>query len=288
MTDFAAAHALEEQRTRRHLVTPEGVDLNLRIADGGQRLAAFLLDFLFMTLTLIVGTVLIVIGALSIGFPAWEPAAIIWLLGFFLLRNGYFILMEMGPRAATWGKRICGLRVVARSGGRLTADAVIARNLMREIEVYLPLSFLSMNAAQGEASGMMALAGFGWTAIFLFFPLFNRDRLRVGDLLAGTWVIRAPRRALALDLARDRPAEHAFTDEQLDAYGIFELQTLENVLRTGTPEAKATVAATIRTKIGAAPGGSDEDFLTAYYDALRARLERGLLFGRRRAHKHDR
>ena len=60
--------------------------------------------------------------------------------------------MEMGPRAATFGKRAVGLRVVARSGERLTADRVIARNLMREIEFYLPLSFLFYNAAEGAAA----------------------------------------------------------------------------------------------------------------------------------------
>ena len=79
----------------------------------------------------------------------------IWLLGFFLLRNGYFILMEMGPRAATFGKRASGLRVVARSGERLTADRVIARNLMREIEFYLPSSFLFYDAAEGAADALI-------------------------------------------------------------------------------------------------------------------------------------
>ena len=47
----------------------------------------------------------------------------------------------MGGRGATPGKRMLGLRVVARDGARLTGGAVIARNAMREIEVFLPLSF---------------------------------------------------------------------------------------------------------------------------------------------------
>jgi hypothetical protein len=46
------------------------------------------------------------------------------------------------------------------------------------------------------------------------------------------------------------------------------------------------VAAAIRIKIGYA-GGDDYAFLAAYYAALRARLERGLLFGRRRRGKRD-
>lgn len=293
MADYAARAEREEQRVRRSLITPEGVDLSLKLADGGQRASAFLIDLGIMVLILIAGTLLIALGAYAAPSSSdYGKGAVnvIWLLGFFLLRSGYFILMELGPRAATFGKRICRLRVVSRNGGRLTADAVIARNLMREIELYLPLFFLGYNAADGTASGTMALIGFGWACIFLFFPLFNRDRLRVGDLLAGTWVIRAPSRKLGLELlgdAEERPAS-LFTQEQLDAYGVFELQTLETLLRSGSEEAKDNVAATIRNKIGSPPFDSNEEFLHAYYEALRAHLERNLLFGRRRRDKHDR
>ena len=275
---------------RRSLVTPEGVDLSLTLADFGQRFTAFLLDMLIMVGLLIVVTILCVIGGFSLGGTGAELAAVIWLLGFFVLRNGYFILMEAGPRAATFGKRIGGLRVVARSGDRLTADRVIARNLVREIEFYLPLSFLGARAAQGSADGLMALMGLGWAAIFLFFPLLNRDRLRIGDLLAGTWVINAPRRKLGLDLigTGDTLSTYAFTREQLDAYGVFELQTLEQVLREAQPEAVATVAAAIARRIGWQSDYHEWDFIKAYYEAARAHMEQGLLFGRRRAHKADR
>ena len=288
MADYAARAFAEETRVRRTLVTPEGVDLSLKLADAGQRFSAFMIDLLIMLAILIAGTLLVVLGAFSTG--SLGAAAVIWLLGAFFLRNGYFIIMEMGPRAATFGKRICRLRVVARNGGRLTADAVIARNLMREIEFYLPLSFLGYRAAEGSAEVWMGLIGFGWACIFLFFPLFNRDRLRVGDLLAGTWVVRAPKRTLGLELvaAREGGGSSLFTQEQLDAYGAFELQTLETVLRSGSEDARDAVAATIRNKIGSPPFETNEEFLRAYYEALRAHLERKLLFGRRRRDKHDR
>jgi hypothetical protein len=182
--------------------------------------------------------------------------------------------------------------VVARSGERLTADRVIARNLMREIEFFLPLSFLSYNAAEGAASGLMSLAGLIWTGLFLFFPMFNKDKMRVGDLLAGTWVISAPRKKLTVDSLRSeepRARTIAFTDAQLDVYGVYELQTLERVLRDDQPEAIGTVADAIRYKIGLPPErGGERDFLLAYYDAARARMERGLLFGKRREDKFDR
>jgi uncharacterized RDD family membrane protein YckC len=275
---------------RRRLVTPEGVDLGLTLASLGTRMSAFLLDLLMMLVLLILMTIAAVL--LTTGAPQsgkWI-VNIIWLLGAFLIRNFYFIVMEMGPRAATFGKRMCGIRVVARSGARLTADAVIARNLMREIEFYLPLSFLIMAAARDSADGAMVLVGLGWTGLFLFFPFFNKDRLRIGDLLAGTWVINAPKRELGIDLLRpfDAAGFYAFTEEQLDAYGAYELQTLEKVLRDSQIEAIATVSWTIRNKIGFGDVADDYSFLSVYYQAVRARLERKLLFGKRRIDKHDR
>ena len=275
---------------RRRLVTPEGVDLGLSLASAGQRMTAFLLDALIMIGALVVLSIVAILGMVATGGAAFEILAVLWLLGFFLLRNCYFILLETGPRAATLGKRIAGLRVVARDGGRLTADAVIARNLVREIEVYLPLSFLGFEGAKGGVDTAVTLLGLGWACLFLFFPLLNRDRLRVGDLLAGTWVIAAPRRKLTYDLmaGETEVSGYSFSDDQLDAYGIYELQTLEQVLRAGNDDAIAAVASTIRQKFGVGEVDSNEAFLRAYYDALRRRLERKLLFGRRRINKFDR
>jgi len=290
MSDLALRNR-EEVKKRRTLITPEGVDLSLKLADVSQRAAAFLVDLVIMVVILIAMTFLAASIAYSLGSENAEIALVIWLLGFFLLRNGYFILMEMGPRAATFGKRGAGLRVVARSGERLTADRVIARNLMREIEFFLPLSFLFYNAAEGSGEGLFALAGLLWTAIFLFFPAFNKDKMRIGDLLAGTWVISVPKKKLTFELlgAEGPNGAYRFTDAQLDVYGVFELQTLERVLREGQAEAIGTVSQTIRAKIGYHDlPGHDYDFLHAYYEASRARMERGLLFGKRRADKFDR
>lgn len=290
MAEYAAVNRRYLSGRRRTLVTPEGVDLQLSLADGGQRVGAFLLDLLIMLVALIALSLGALVIIAAFGAQGLQVGAIIWLLGFFLLRNFYFVIMEMGPRAATLGKRAVGLRVIARSGERLTADRVIARNLMREIEFYLPLSFLFYNLSEGTGGGLTALAGLAWTLLFLLFPLFNKDRLRIGDLLAGTWVVKAPRRKLSVDtLNTEGAASHfRFTDEQLDVYGIYELQTLEQVLRDDQPDAIGAVAATIRNKIGAPHEGWDRDFLVAYYDAVRARMERGLLFGKRREDKFDR
>ena len=276
----------------RELITPEGVNLALQLGEASERAAAFLLDAAIIVGVLIVMTIVVVLALIGTKGKGAQPIAMVWLFGSFVVRNLYFTLFELTPRAATPGKRILGLRVAARSGGRLTADAIFGRNAMRELEVYLPLTFLIANA--NDIDAVLAALGAIWCAIFVFFPLFNRDRLRVGDIVAGTWVVKAPRPRLLRDMAAptefgSRADAFAFTTAQLDAYGVKELHVLEDVLRRYDPTMLAAVSGRIRAKIGWAhsPTEGDGDFLDAYYRALRGRLESRLLFGRRRMDKHD-
>jgi Predicted membrane protein/domain len=67
----------------------------------------------------------------------------------FLLRNLYMIHFELVWRGATPGKRLMGIKVIDRHGGPLLPGAVIARNLTREIEYFLPVGLLSAGAARG-------------------------------------------------------------------------------------------------------------------------------------------
>ena len=106
-------------------------------------------------------------------------------------------------------------------------------------------------------------------------------------MLAGTWVVRSDVAKLGADLVApiDRQ-RRVFPDAALDLYGVYELQTLEDVLRGGREDAIATVAWSIRNKAGLPDDGYDYEFLSDYYAALCARLERGLMVGRRRENKH--
>ena len=283
----AAANArLRSAQTKkiREFVTPEGVDLQLRIASAGLRLGALAVDLVLINLTLILFTLLMWwIGIAVQG----DAAVVIWMLGAFILRTFWFIGFELGSRAATPGKRLMGIRVVARDGGRLTADAVVARNLIRELELFLPLMMLGVGAAEDMVSGWTMLAGVVWSLTLSLFLLFNRDRMRMGDLIAGTWVVMAQRAKLDSDIAAsDEAAAMLFSDAELSVYGIYELQELERILRTRDPRAMREVADTIRGKIGRPVAEEDDVFLLSYYRQLKARLERGLLFGKRREDKY--
>ena len=280
-----ASKALRIRDLKRTFITPEGVDLRLELGSAGSRAGAFVLDFIAMIVILVVVTVAVSFTAVP---GTQQFLLMLWLLGFFILRNGWFSLFEMGSRGATPGKRLMGLRVVARDGARLTGAAVIARNAMREIEVFLPLSFLGMQTAQGTADTFLVLFALTWSGLFLFFPLFNKDRLRVGDLVAGTWVVQTTKAKLSTDLVggAQRP-RRTFPEAALKLYGIYELQTLEQVLRNDQAEAIATVARTIRHKADLPDDGDDWGFLSDYYAALCARLESGLMVGRRRENKFE-
>ncbi|WP_421913552.1 RDD family protein [Mesorhizobium sp.] len=276
----------------RPLITPEGVDLRVKLADAGTRASAFLLDVVFLSTAGIIITIVAIFGLRGLGRDQLQPLFVVWIILVFLLRNAYFLVFEAGRRAATPGKRILGIRVASRSGAGLSVDQIIARNLMREIEVFLPLSILAGRGGAGLADTLTTVFGLAWALLFALFPLFNRDRLRIGDLLAGTWVVEAPKRSLLEDLSvRQDPVAKAFrfSQAQLDAYGIAELHKLEEVLRRHDYFALRAVAETIGHKIGITIEPTDSRvFLTAYYGDLRAHLERKLLLGNRKADKFAR
>jgi uncharacterized RDD family membrane protein YckC len=285
MTAAANAKARAARAKKiRQFVTPEGVDLELRIASAGLRFGALLVDLLLIGLALFLFSLLMLWVGLA---SRSDVTLVVWMLGSFLLRSFWFIGFELGSRAATPGKRLMGIRVVARDGGRLTADAVVARNLIRELELFLPLMMLGVGASEDMVSGWIMLAGVLWSLTLSLFLLFNRDRMRMGDLIAGTWVVMAQRAKLDADIATDAAGDAmSFTDAELAVYGIFELQELERVLRGRDPRAMREVADAIRAKIGRPAAEEDDVFLLSYYRQLKARLERKLLFGKRREDKY--
>jgi uncharacterized RDD family membrane protein YckC len=281
----------------REVVTPEGVPLRFAVALGGDRAGAFLLD-----------VVLILAGTLTLAIPlGWLAARDVLpgdavlaalTLALFLLRTFYFSFFELVWQGQTPGKRKLRIRAVDARGGPLTAEAILTRNLTRELEVFLPaIAIFAPNALFPGAPVAARLLSLAWMLLFGLLPLLNRDRLRVGDLVAGTMVVRLPDTVLLDDLAaapggREARASITFTPAPLEVYGEYELQVLEGVLRgagDATNEAVRTVAEKVRAKIAwEGPPGNDLAFLRAFYAAQRGRLERGMLFGRRRAHKGDR
>lgn len=273
------------------ITTPEGIPLAFRLAPVGERALAFTIDVgVIAGATLALG-LLVLMGAGGSGlFGAF------FIFASFVLRSFYFVLFELFRQGATPGKRSQRIRVVAADGGPLTARAVFARNVTRELETFVPL--LAVTHPQlvfgdvGPVAGLLAVA---WLLVFALMPFFNRQRLRVGDLIAGTRVVLVPRAELLEDLSAEavRAARYVFTEAQLGHYGNYELQVLEDLLRKAAVTDEAALAAVcekIKRRIE-----WDRDawnvavlpFLRDFYAAQRAHLERGLLLGRRHADKGE-
>jgi len=305
---------LRASRMDRTMVTPEGIALTITVASRGARFGALVLDLIFisvaMTLTTL-GLIYIAGGVSALDHEvksgtsagnAIKLLMIVWIVAMFLFRNAYFLFFELGPRGATPGKWLTGIRIAARDGGRLSAEMVIARNLLRDIELFLPIVFV---ASAGAESGLGWLAATGWFLIFMLFPLFNRDVLRAGDVIAGSWVLERPRHKLQAAMSVGQAQAHAptsprgdedtlaparpayqFSEDELAVYGEYELQSLERVLRENRTPSIEAVYHTISAKIGREDGWDNERaFLEAYYTQLRQRLEAGMRMGRRKADK---
>jgi uncharacterized RDD family membrane protein YckC len=284
--DRAARFFESSHRRRREIVTPEGISMSVEVADYGERVGAFLIDlilWLVALITICLSAVLVIgkLGSAKLGLAAA-------IFAFFVIRNLYFVYFEIAWRGATPGKRAVGLRVIDRNGGPLLPTAIIARNLTREVEMFLPLAMLMLSGGGSWENLALGL----WLLFFAAFPLTNRNRMRGGDLIAGTMVIALPKRALSSDLA-EGAVQFTFTDQQLKAYGAFELQVLEELLRRpDSPDAERVfdeVCGTICRKIAwtaPVPPGQVTRFLRDFYTAERAYLEREQLFGKARADKY--
>jgi uncharacterized RDD family membrane protein YckC len=292
MTPVDAATRLlrRDWRARREIVTPEGVPLTVELAEFSERAIALMIDLMICIgagIAIVLAFVFLTVSGLS----AIILTAILNLVVFFL-RVLYFIHFELSGRGATPGKRVAGIRVTDRRGGPLQPSAVIARNLTRELEVFIPAGIL-ISVPAGSASGIQwgYLLVVGWLLCFLALMFFNRDRMRAGDLIAGTMVIALPRQRLLGDLVEVR-ARFVFADQQLKSYGARELQILEDLLRrpdtTESRELLGDVADRIYRKINWTEAVAPADtalFLRDFYTAQRAFLEREQLFGRKRADK---
>lgn len=286
--------AKRNSRRKREIITPEGVELSVFLADRGERAVAFIIDFAIIGIAIFLIFLFTLFMAKFIG---WTFGGIIILGSYFILRSFYFALFELKWQGQTPGKRVLGIRVIKRSGGRIDAGAIFARNLMREVEIYIPLSLVFASEQLG-AAGWVVILSLLWSGIMLFLPFFNKDCLRAGDIIGGTWVISVPKTVLLPEVGRHvadevdetLPKFH-FTRAQLSIYGIYELQTLENILRREGKDRNKLfdeVVGKIQTKINWEISHSHAEaaeFLRTFYSALRRHLESDMLMGKRKENK---
>lgn len=281
------------------LECPEGVVLRFPLAPIAARALAFGLDVAIIAAATVI---LLIVTAAAAGLSGLDEPMAMFLIGVFLVREFYFVAFEVLWHGATPGKRMLGLRVVSRDGGGLTVDAVVTRNLLRDLELFVPLTLIAVpEQVFGEVPSWLWAPSLLWVLVVALLPFLTSERTRAGDLAGGTVVVVVPRAALLADEAARTSVAPAAVDRaivltpaQLSIYGERELEVLADLIRRieqATIEDRAHIARTIAKKIGydgPEPHHDPTRFLSAFYKQQRAALEKRLLFGKRKASKHDR
>lgn len=156
--------------------TPEQIALSYSVAGIGSRGTAAVID------TLISMAILVVL-ALIMGFAAnyagWKlgktnPPSVAWVMAAYVIAQfavtwGYYVVFEGIWDGQTPGKRIMKLRVVRDGGFSVTFGASAVRNLLRVVD------------------------GFGVYLVAIVVAFTNDSRKRLGDIVAGTFVIKEER-----------------------------------------------------------------------------------------------
>jgi len=171
----------------------DNVALELPIAHIGSRILAAFADYLLLFVALVVALVIFLIAVPRLSFfnedvGMWGFALAVLVL--VTLHWMYFIFFEIVMDGGSPGKRLAGIRVVSRDGGKVGGGAIVLRSLVREIDIMVGVLFMVLD------------------------PLARR----VGDRLGGTLVIH------------DKPVEAVALGTLPRGWGAREAQVVEALL----------------------------------------------------------
>jgi uncharacterized RDD family membrane protein YckC len=236
-----------EYEDRRTISTPEGVDLDIPLAGLATRFIGLLIDTVVQVTVIIVA----ILAMVTIGSTT---AAVVISASAVLLTIGYDVIFEVAGGGRTPGKRVAGVRVVMDGGRPIGLRASLIRNIIRLLEGF----------ATSYIPAMISI-------------LVTRNNQRLGDLAAGTLVIRDRRAApppayvpppLAAANALDATA---ISGEELAIVRSF-LARRESLLPDARRALAADLAARLRPRVaGVRQGLADEPFLEQVAAAKSAR-----------------
>lgn len=159
--------------------TPEQIDINFQKAGIGSRFYAALIDTLLLVLISLVGYYVNRRFISELGDVLGKWLGAMGGIVVFALFWGYYMVLEATTNGQSVGKRVLGLRVIKEGGYPISfADSAI-RNLVR-IADFLPFFY----------------------SVGLCVMLINKNWQRLGDLAAGTLVVKTAGTDLVLPDAR--------------------------------------------------------------------------------------
>jgi uncharacterized RDD family membrane protein YckC len=218
-----------EELTR--IATPEGVELELVLAGLASRFMAEIVD---AALILLIVGAMIGVAALA-GGTAGLVIVSVAVGGLMLISVVYHVAFEVRAGGQTPGKRLNGLRVVMDGGGPIGVRASAIRNLILLLEgpplLYAPAIVSILATPRNQ---------------------------RLGDLAAGTLVVReprAPRRRRGDTSAGELPAISGgrFAEWDVSAITQEELATVRTFLvrrPAFTPDARRGLARDLAARLG--------------------------------------
>lgn len=234
--------------------TPDHVVLRYDLAGAGNRGFAALVDFVVATL-LVVGMIA-VFAVLGAALPRGVLFATqgVFVLLTLLIGWSYFVALEWLWEGRTLGKRMFGLRVITADGSPASFIAILIRNLLRIVD-FLPVFY-----------------GLGLLAIVV-----SPRSQRLGDIAAGTYVVRAPRPRMDFLSLRTVASEGGAAAVEVRGLPA-ELQRLVREFvareRALAPSDRARVAASIasalRARDASLTGTDDTELIRSVARSLRA------------------
>jgi len=267
---------------RQAVASPEHVTLEFPLAGPSARIMAYGIDYLLIVVAQVALFIVLMaagpladwmtsqLGQLQVELESRNPktieesTALFMLIATFVVVGlviewGYFLCVEYATGGRSLGKAIVRLRVLRDDGLPITLRDCAVRNLLRAVDM-LPSSYLV---------GLVAM-------------IASPQGKRLGDLAAGTIVVRLDRQAPVAPLATPVGVASSFRFErdQLARIGNDERQLLRQTLRrieTLTPEqardALERATRALCNRLGYAPVEPREqaDFLRALLAAIEKR-----------------
>jgi uncharacterized RDD family membrane protein YckC len=216
------------------IATPEGIEITMLLAGLASRFIAAIVDHAIQF------ALAAVAGLLALGLGADGAAGIVlFSLASFAITFGYHVLFETLAGGRTPGKRLSGLRVVTAVGGPITFRTSAIRNLLRVVD-FLPAAY---------ATGATLIVA-------------TRRNQRLGDLAAGTLVVRLPREGEAQAPAPAAPLDEDLAFWDVSAVSAEEAAAVRRFLERRaslTPQARRHLASHLAGRLAPRVAGAPED-----------------------------
>ena len=200
--------------------TPEGIELRFDLAGPGTRTIAGAVDLAVFVIFMLL--LVLLTAALDGGF------AVVIVAGATLFLIGYPLVFVLVGGAVTPGKRLLRLRVVDGRGFPASFGQHFLRSLFLPVEILPPLTI-----------GLLTI-------------IFSGSHQRLGDLVAGTYVVREPQEKAAREPFGGEDwtgsaQRHGLTPALIESFRRSDLDYLRELLGRGGMESYARERLVTRT-----------------------------------------